>query len=755
MSDTSIAVKFGVDLSGLTAGLNEAQNAIKNSTDQMKAHMGGLVDGVGFVGKAFAGLAAIAGGGALFAAAIEGVKQVTGEAKMMGKILGTTTSEASIFNVALASVGASTDQAKTAILMMTRTLGTSPEKFERLGVATKNAAGELRPMSDILVDVNTKFAAMTDGTGKNLAMAAIFGRRWMDVGPVLGMTAEAMEKAREHAESLNLVVGEENERDTKRFKIGMSGLKEVMEGIQKTIGQAVMPLLTDLGEWFASIGPAAVSVTQYAIGGLVAALQGLKFVAVGVWEGLKTLIEGFATGIAMAVDMVDKAIHGDWAGARAAWKTGTDQIADIATANLKIVADEADKTANAINQLFSKQTATKKKSGSDAPDMGKPGADGTPQEKSQIGIWEAVNAADKAHYELSNNLKQRDLSEDVVFWNAKAAIANAANGDKLKALAKAAAAELALMKKSAADGRALSDEAINESEKAALAGLALTKEQYDSDLALGRINAAQLIQLEKDLEAQRNAIQVNAQQLRTQLVESDPNHSPVALQKEKDKLLDLERAHQMKLTQLKNAATLEDNKASLGFFKSMQTGVEGMLTGLMTGTKKMSDVFKDMFKSVWQAFAEMAAKIAAEWAMTALKNMLVSKTTNKAQVSSDAGAGAAAAYKSTAAIPIIGPMLAPIAAAVAYTGIMAFSAKGGFDIPAGLNPLTQLHEREMVLPAEHADVVRDLAANGGGRGDTHHWHIQALDGHSVRRVLMDNPDAFAAAAKKAQRNFAF
>jgi hypothetical protein len=470
---------------------------------------------------------------------------------------------------------------------------------------------------------------------------------------------------------------------------------------------------------------------------------------------LKTLIEGFATGIAMAVDMVDQALHGDWAGARAAWKTGTDQIADIATANLKIVADEADKTANAINQLFSKQTATKKKSGSDAPDMGKPGADGTPQEKSQIGIWEAVNAADKAHYELSNNLKQRDLSEDVVFWNAKAAIANAANGDKLKALAKAAAAELALMKKSAADGRALSDEAINESEKAALAGLALTKEQYDSDLALGRINAAQLIQLEKDLEAQRNAIQVNAQQLRTQLVESDPNHSPVALQKEKDKLLDLERAHQMKLTQLKNAATLEDNKASLGFFKSMQTGVEGMLTGLMTGTKKMSDVFKDMFKSVWQAFAEMAAKIAAEWAMTALKNMLVSKTTNKAQVSSDAGAGAAAAYKSTAAIPIIGPMLAPIAAAVAYTGIMAFSAKGGFDIPAGLNPLTQLHEREMVLPAEHADVVRDLAANGGGRGDTHHWHIQALDGHSVRRVLMDNPDAFAAAAKKAQRNFAF
>jgi len=64
---------------------------------------------------------------------------------------------------------------------------------------------------------------------------------------------------------------------------------------------------------------------------------------------------------------------------------------------------------------------------------------------------------------------------------------------------------------------------------------------------------------------------------------------------------------------------------------------------------------------------------------------------------------------------------------------LIFSAEGGFDIPAGLNPVTQLHEQEMVLPKEQANTIRSLghatdAASGGG--DTHfnhhgdnHFHI--------------------------------
>ena len=51
------------------------------------------------------------------------------------------------------------------------------------------------------------------------------------------------------------------------------------------------------------------------------------------------------------------------------------------------------------------------------------------------------------------------------------------------------------------------------------------------------------------------------------------------------------------------------------------------------------------------------------------------------------------------------------------------SASGGFDIPKGLNPMTQLHEQEMVLPAHIANPLRDQLAQGpaagqGGDGGT-------------------------------------
>ena len=43
-------------------------------------------------------------------------------------------------------------------------------------------------------------------------------------------------------------------------------------------------------------------------------------------------------------------------------------------------------------------------------------------------------------------------------------------------------------------------------------------------------------------------------------------------------------------------------------------------------------------------------------------------------------------------------------------------AADGYDVPPGVNPLTQLHAEEMVLPAKYADVIRGLAQSGSGNG---------------------------------------
>ncbi len=56
------------------------------------------------------------------------------------------------------------------------------------------------------------------------------------------------------------------------------------------------------------------------------------------------------------------------------------------------------------------------------------------------------------------------------------------------------------------------------------------------------------------------------------------------------------------------------------------------------------------------------------------------------------------------------------AAMTAGLAIAEASAEGGYDIPAGVNPVTQLHEKEMVLPKAQAEVIRGLANRGGAGG---------------------------------------
>lgn len=117
----------------------------------------------------------------------------------------------------------------------------------------------------------------------------------------------------------------------------------------------------------------------------------------------------------------------------------------------------------------------------------------------------------------------------------------------------------------------------------------------------------------------------------------------------------------------------------------------------------------------------------------------------------DAKVAASNTYASVSAIPVIGPFLAPEAAAGAYAAVLAFADGGivpgvgkGDIVPARLEP------GEGIIPGGVMDGLRTMARNGGFNGNqqthvhnvkiTHHIH--AMDGASVERVLRDHADEF-------------
>jgi|GEM_PF-3050281 len=174
-------------------------------------------------------------------------------------------------------------------------------------------------------------------------------------------------------------------------------------------------------------------------------------------------------------------------------------------------------------------------------------------------------------------------------------------------------------------------------------------------------------------------------------------------------------------------------KEHFAVVKSIADGIGAAMAGVLDHTISVKKAFADMAKAVIHSLIEMAIKAIEAYAASA----------------------AGAAFFSQIGIPLIGPFLAVGAAAAASALVLGLlsavpSAAGGYDIPAGVNPMVQTHAREMILPAKYADMIRGMADGGGGGGGGFTVNINAVDGPSVRRMV-ESPD-FAAALREAQRN---
>jgi len=90
-------------------------------------------------------------------------------------------------------------------------------------------------------------------------------------------------------------------------------------------------------------------------------------------------------------------------------------------------------------------------------------------------------------------------------------------------------------------------------------------------------------------------------------------------------------------------------------------------------------------------------------------------------LSTNVAAAAALALPPLGLGPVAGLPLSGFIKAMGYASagltaglaIAEASAEGGYDIPEGVNPMVQTHAKEMILPRAQANVIRDLAKNGG------------------------------------------
>ncbi len=324
--------------------------------------------------------------------------------------------------------------------------------------------------------------------------------------------------------------------------------------------------------------------------------------------------------------------------------------------------------------------------------------------------------------------------------------------------AKAAMAEVIKEQRAyAAQQIAVADAVADARRNADLAGIDAAQQEAELKLALGRITDAQILAEEEAFEAKRYQIKMQALQEREALMHGT-DEDPVGLAKLHGQIEQLEQQHQAKITAIKNKATLEQSKGTLAMYSNMESGLARVIAGTAQGTMTIGTAMQSLMQTVTGAIIDMVAQSAAKWLMNLVLGETASKASAVSQISANSGVAGAAATASAAAIPLVGWMIAPEAGVAASAAAMAFmpmaSAAGGYDIPAGLNPVVQTHAEEMILPAKHANVIRELADGGGSAGGDVHLHVNAVDGQSVKRLFENNGAALVNVLRKQGRNFA-
>jgi hypothetical protein len=182
---------------------------------------------------------------------------------------------------------------------------------------------------------------------------------------------------------------------------------------------------------------------------------------------------------------------------------------------------------------------------------------------------------------------------------------------------------------------------------------------------------------------------------------------------------------------------------------SISGSVGGALQGLVFQGENWQQALGQIISATGTAFIRIGEDILTNWIETSLLQSAAGSTSAQAQILQNANVAGSAAVASTAAIPIIGPEMAPAAGAAAFMEAMAYSipalSVGTSYVP--MDTVAMLHQGEMVMPRfETARFSKAMASMEGGSGDGApgqgpalpdvHIHLHGdMDPEKVRRVL--------------------
>ena len=761
----NLVVTLEANMARFTQNMDDAARRTEAGATRMQAGLNAAKLAIG----ALAGAATVG----LLANLVKGAIDAADNLRDMSQKTGIAVEELSGLGFAAGQAGGSLEGMVSAAGKLNRSIADAAgggketgAAFKALGINVNDASGNLKKADVVMAEVADQFAKYRDGPEKAAIALALFGKAGADMIPLLNDGGSAM---RENVEYAKKYSGQTTELSTAadNFNDTMGKLEIQQRGFANAVAAQVLPVLQQLAS--AMLGASEESRKFDAAAGVIAkSVQMLSLTAYNATADFRRL------GVVVAgVAEVNSAFYsGGIEGARQAKAKITADLAEINAAQNKFRTDvkNGGPVLNPIEQFVAKYSKAiddeKALLGTRLQMLNKYYNDEHRDEK-------AFNAAKKSAYaEAEANTK--------TFYDAQIAALLAAKGKGLgdpialqgriddmaakRSLVGSERPAAPRLTKSAGSTK----ESKSDEEKALDAGAKLAANLQRQEAALGLTGAALLtynMTLDGASAAQIRAAQASQTTIDAYKAEEDAaSKQAVRAQKEADdakRLTDQNAANveQIRVGLLSESAAQDEAHAyrleQLQIFQSTRLENEILANTLMEEETARHEAVKAETRLMADQQAlgmagDSASQLYSLMQQAGMEQTALGKAlfiANKAIAVAEILVSTEVAAAKALTIPVVGVGLAAVIRGMGYAsaaltaGMAIASAEGGYDIPAGTNPITQLHEQEMVLPKAQANVIRDMAAGGAsaaqGISQTNNIHIDArTDRAEVHRMVL-------------------
>jgi hypothetical protein len=292
----ALRVNLGLDAAQFTRGVNQAQSRMQRFGRQMQ--------GIG---------AAISVVGTGVALAVRGQINAADELAKSALRIGIPVEALSQLQHAAELSDVSLSDLQGSMQRMSRAMVEDSQSFTAVGIAVRDASGEMRPVMDVFQDVADRLAAMPEGAERTALAMDLMGRSGANMMPLMAGGAAAIREMMDEADRLGLTISGETAAAAQQFNDNILRLQRTFSGITRQISAELLPIIEGMSEHlvrasqvFQNLSPttrrfaAAIAGITVVVGPLTIAAGLLVTVLAGLSAPVLAAIAAF-TAIAAAV----------------------------------------------------------------------------------------------------------------------------------------------------------------------------------------------------------------------------------------------------------------------------------------------------------------------------------------------------------------------------------------------------------------------------------------------------------------------